>query len=295
MSIKIGTAPSSWGVWFASDPKQIPWQRFLDEVVEAGYEWVELGPYGYLPTDLSRLRTELDGRGLRVPAAHASGNLPVSSQWRDLEKEVMGAGELLVGLGAEYLILLEDTYIDRLTDQPKGPTRLDDQAWQRLIGTVNRVAEVVRDKFGLKLLFEPHTDTHVEYEDQIEAFLQQTDPARVSLLLDVGHYTNRGGDPVAFMRRHHKRIPYLHLKDIDPKLQEKFGSGDLSFAAAVGMGLWCELSEGTVDFVALADVLNEVGFDGWVAVEQGMYPAPFDKPLPIAKRNRTYLREIGIG
>jgi hypothetical protein len=26
-----------------------------------------------------------------------------------------------------------------------------------------------------------------------------------------------------------------------------------------------------------------------------MFPAPFDKPLPIAKRTRAYLREIGMG
>ena len=56
VNVKIGSAPDSWGVWFAEDPKQIPWQRFLDEVAEAGYEWIELGPYGYLPTDLNTLR-----------------------------------------------------------------------------------------------------------------------------------------------------------------------------------------------------------------------------------------------
>ena len=37
---------------FPNDPKQPPWRQFLDEVSEAGYEWIELGPYGYLPTDL---------------------------------------------------------------------------------------------------------------------------------------------------------------------------------------------------------------------------------------------------
>ncbi|MEN0103718.1 MAG: 2-keto-myo-inositol dehydratase, partial [Curtobacterium sp.] len=25
-SIRIGTAPDSWGVWFPDDPKQVPWQ-----------------------------------------------------------------------------------------------------------------------------------------------------------------------------------------------------------------------------------------------------------------------------
>ena len=61
------------------------------------------------------------------------------------------------------------------------------------------------------------------------------------------------------------------------------------------MGLFCEPEQGAVDFLGFRDVLDEVGYDGWVTVEQDMYPAPFDKPLPIAKRTRAYLREIGIG
>lgn len=64
----IGTAPDSWGVWFPDDPRQTPWQRFLDEVVEAGYHYVELGPYGYLPTDAQRLKDELAARDLEVSA-----------------------------------------------------------------------------------------------------------------------------------------------------------------------------------------------------------------------------------
>ena len=44
-----------------------------------------------------------------------------------------------------------------------------------------------------------------------------------------------------------------------------------------------------------ADLLEEINFDGWAIVEQDMYPAPFDKPLPIARHNREYLRSLGIG
>ncbi|MCZ9885164.1 2-keto-myo-inositol dehydratase, partial [Arthrobacter sp. B2a2-09] len=64
----IGTAPDSWGVWFADDPKQTPWERFLDEVAESGYKWIELGPYGYLPNDPARLAEELKQRDLKVTA-----------------------------------------------------------------------------------------------------------------------------------------------------------------------------------------------------------------------------------
>ena len=75
MNIRLGSAPDSWGVWFPSDPEQIPWERFLDEIALAGYQWTELGPFGYLPTDLATLRAELDRRGLKVTAAFAMGHL----------------------------------------------------------------------------------------------------------------------------------------------------------------------------------------------------------------------------
>ena len=62
----LGTAPDSWGVWFADEPGQVPWSRYLDEVRDAGYRWTELGPFGYLPTDPARLRDELEARGLTL-------------------------------------------------------------------------------------------------------------------------------------------------------------------------------------------------------------------------------------
>ena len=72
MSIKVGTAPAAWGVNFSSDSKQTPWTRYLDEVTEAGYKWTELGPYGYLPTNLKTLKTELNQRQLKLLKTYSS-------------------------------------------------------------------------------------------------------------------------------------------------------------------------------------------------------------------------------
>ena len=97
------------------------------------------------------------------------------------------------------------------------------------------------------------------------------------------------------MRKHHKRIPYIHIKSVDCNIRERVEAENIPFAKAVGMDLFCEPSEGMVDFIAIRDLLREIDFDGWAVVEQDMYPAPFDKPLPIAKHTRSYLREIGLG
>ena len=295
MNIKVGTGPDSWGVWFANSPKQIPWCRFLDEVVEAGYKWIELGPYGYLPTDLPTLRGELERRDLRVSGTFALANLEEPSAWPEVEKQVLGGGALVAALGGEYLLLIDELHTDWFTGERLAPARLDAAAWQRLIDTTHKVADIVRKQFGLRLAFHSSPDTHVAYEDQIEALLEQTDPEHVSLGLDIGHFTYRGIDPVSFIRRHHKRIPYLHLKSVDLSVQKRVEAEDIPFAKAVQMGIFCEPSKGNVDYLALRDVLHEVDFSGYAIVEQDMYPAAFDKPLPIAKRTRAYLREIGIG
>ncbi len=146
----------------------------------------------------------------------------------------------------------------------------------------------------MQMVYHPHAETHVEYEDQIETFLTQTDPSRVALCLDTGHHAYRGGDPVAFFLKHHTRIPYLHLKSVDREKQAWVEREHIPFAIAVGNDMFCEPDTGAVDFIAFRDALRKVDYDGWATVEQDMYPAPFDKPFPIAKRTLEYLRSIGL-
>ena len=116
----------------------------------------------------------------------------------------------------------------------------------------------------------------------------------MSLCFDVGHHAYRGGDPVAFLEKHQDRIPYLHLKSVDPEKQQQVEAGNIPFAEAVAMDMFCEPSAGLVDFPALLELLKRIDYDGYAIVEQDMYPAAFDKPLPIAKRTLEYLRAIGF-
>ncbi len=295
MDMKIGTAPDNWGVWFPADAKQTPWQRFMDEVVEAGYEWIELGPYGYLPTDVTTLRNELNRRGLKVSGTFVMDHFDDPAGWPRIEKQTCLVGELLAGVEAKFMVLIDDVYSDLYTGKRTMSPTLDDEAWKRLIETVQRLADLVQREFMLKSVFHPHAETHVEYESQIEKLLQQTDPDRVALCIDTGHHAYRGGDPVSFVKKHHRRIPYLHLKSVDPAMQRKVEAEKIPFAIAVGQDMFCEPARGAVDFSKLRDMLQAINFTGWGIVEQDMYPAPFDKPLPIARRTRAYLREMGLG
>ncbi|MGB8645231.1 MAG: sugar phosphate isomerase/epimerase [Anaerolineae bacterium] len=294
--IKVGIAPDSWGIWFPNDSKQMPWQRCLDEMAEAGYKWIELGPYGYLPTDAGTVRRELDQRGLvAVGQTIDEFVLEDPNAWHEIVKTVMASGALLAELGAPYFVLIDAPYSNLATGETLAPSTLDESGWRRLIDTTHRVADLLHEQFGVKLLFHPHAETHVEYEAQIEKFLQDTDPARVGICFDTGHHAYRGGDAVAFMRKHHNRIPFLHLKSVDRNVQRRVEADKIPFAQAVSIDMFVEPSAGAIDFAAFRDVLRDIHYDGYAIVEQDMYPAPFDKPLPIAKRTREYLREIGVG
>jgi inosose dehydratase len=293
MKVTLGSAPDSWGVWFPDDAKQIPWSRFLDEIAEVGYEWTELGPFGYLPKDEAVLREELGRRGLKVCGTFVMFDFEAEGAWDQHGEEVRRTCALLAELGAGFLIVIDDVYSNLWTGEARVPRDLDEAAWSRLLETTSKIADVAREH-GLRPVLHPHAETHVEYEPQIERFLAEADP-RLELCLDVGHHAYRGGDPVAFIRRHGDRLGYLHLKSVDGGLRKRVDEEQIPFATAVAMDMFVEPEAGIVDFEAVRDALEEVGYEGFGIVEQDLYPCEFDKPLPIAKRTRAYLQRLGFG
>ncbi|MGK2325722.1 AP endonuclease, partial [Klebsiella pneumoniae] len=51
MTHPIANAPCSWGVDDPKNPNLPAWATVLKEAAQAGYRSIELGPWGYLPTD----------------------------------------------------------------------------------------------------------------------------------------------------------------------------------------------------------------------------------------------------
>ena len=62
---------------------------------------------------------------------------------------------------------------------------------------------------------------------------------------------------------------------------------------SVGHGVFCELGKGYVDFPGVLAALEEIGYDGWIVVEQDVLPG-MGHPKESAQRNREYLRSIGV-
>lgn len=295
----LGSCPDSWGVWFADDPRQPPWQRFLDELAAVGYEWLELGPYGYLPTDPDRLAAELAARGLRVAAGsvHGVSGLHRAADWPAIEARARAVAELTAAVGGRHVVFVPvPGYRDDTTGAYTEPAGLTAEQWRTMVAAADRLGRLLRADHGVRLEFHPHADSHVETQPQIERFLADTDPDAVSLCLDTGHVAYRRGDPVDLIRRYPDRVGYVHVKQMDPAVLAKAAEQDLAFGRAVAMGASCEPPGGEPDLAAVAAALSASdGPDLFVVVEQDLYPVDFDLPAAIAGRTRDHLRGLGIG
>lgn len=293
----LGTAPDSWGVWFADDPAQTPWPRFLDEVVTAGYDWLELGPYGYLPTDSRRLGDELARRGLKVAGGtvHEVGGLHNPADWTAAVDKSRRVAQLTRALGGRHVVFVPTPYRDDKTGAYLEPAELDEDGWRTLTRSSDELGKIIREEYGAQLHYHEHADSHVETQAQIERFLDNTDPRYTSLCLDTGHVAYRGGDSVALIRKYPDRVGYIHIKQVDPELARVAAEDGIPFGQAVKRGVCVEPPDGAPEVGSVVEALNALDRELFVVVEQDLYPCGFDVPLPIAVRTREYLRGFGLG
>ncbi|HEY5847336.1 MAG TPA: TIM barrel protein [Microlunatus sp.] len=288
--ITIGSAPDSWGIWYAEDPHQTPMNRFLDEVAEAGYEWIEIGAFGYLPTDPERLRTELASRNLKVSGGTTFARLQHPGTLEEAWEQVAPIAALTRAMDAEHLVVIPELWRDDLTGQEKESRTLTAEQWDALTTGHNELGRRMFQEYGVRSQFHSHADSHVGYQADLERFLESTDPAYVNLCLDTGHIAYYGGDCVDLISRYPERIGYLHFKQVNPELIEKVIAEDISFSEAVRSDIWVEPPSGAPDFAEIITAVQGLTQDVFGIVEQDLYPCSPDVPLPIARRTYTYLR-----
>ena len=118
--------------------------------------------------------------------------------------------QLLKQLGATVLVFAETTgeIINavgaRVSSRPK---IIDADRWRKFGRDVTAVADHISE-YGMRMAFHHHMGTVVETADEIDRLMEETRES-VGLLLDTGHLTFAGGDPVdsAALRRPHRPCP----------------------------------------------------------------------------------------
>ncbi|GAA1996743.1 TIM barrel protein [Nakamurella flavida] len=291
--IRIGSAPDSWGVWFPSDPVQVPADRFLAEVSASGYEWIELGPYGYLPTDPAQLQDQLDAHHLKVSAGTVFSRLHHENSWDEVWKQVTDVAALTQAVGGQHIVVIPFMWRDDKTGLAIESREFSEEQWTRITTGHDELGRRILDEYGLHVQFHSHADSHVGYQKDIERFVESTNPDYVNLCLDTGHVAYYGGDSVGLIQKYPERIGYLHLKAVDPVLRAEVLANDISFSEAVKRGIMIEPPAGEPNLDEVLTAARALDRDLYGIVEQDLYPCPVDMPFPIARRTHTFLSSCG--
>ena len=298
--INVANAPCSWGVLeFEGVTAPAGYAQVLDEIRDTDYAGTELGDWGFMPTAPVRLRAEVTARGLElvgafVPvafanaAAHDAGAataVRTASLMRD------------AGFPNAFIVLSDDNASVQARERNAGrigPEHgLPDSGWMTFAAGVDAVADAVKTETGLRTVFHPHCGGYVETPDEIDRLMELTDRKRVGLVLDTGHIIYGGGDPMSVLNAHRSRVWHVHFKDCDTNVAEKARERGQGYLEAVRAQLFCELGKGVVDFAAITDTLKGSGYNGWIVVEQDVFPG-YGSPKQSAARSRAFLRSLGV-
>lgn len=298
MPIRIGANPIGW----SNDDLQdiggaTPLETCLAEAREAGFVGMELGHK--FPREPKALKAALDPFGM----ACISGWYSAELLKRDADEEMKHLRahlDLLKAMGSTVLVFAETSnaiHGDRSKPLSQRPVMAAGD-WAEFGRRITEVAERTLAE-GVRLVYHHHMGTIVESEADIDAFMAATGEA-AHLLLDTGHATWGGADPVKLAERYRARISHVHAKDVRKAVMEQAGREDWSFLDAIlgkgrELGVYTVPGDGMVDYPAVFKALP--GYSGWVVVEAEQDPEKAH-PLTYAKKGVAHLKqslkEVGL-
>ncbi len=301
--IKVANAPVSFGVFeLTAGSQRLPDpDDILGAVARGGYDGIDLGPLGYLGRET--IAERLERHGLSLAGGWIAMRLASTAAFEDdlpALEDALDVFEAAACLGRD--LPPKPTLADagslsrwhnpgRAADMPE--IGLDDEGWATLAKNLVRVIETCRAR-GLEPTFHHHACTYVETPHEIERLLDATD---IGLCLDSGHLVLGGGDPVDALTRWGDRINHIHVKDCRIEVLHDVIEAGEGMEAVWRRAAFCELGAGDVDVDGFLEAVRELGYAGWLVVEQDTMSAGDSTLAEIAalqSRNREFLRERGF-
>jgi len=298
--IRIANAPCSWGALeFDLDGEAAGFETVLNEMVETGYAGTELGDWGFMPTEPSKLAKELVNRKLELLGAFVPVALANEKNHREGVQKALKVAGLMHASGYKdaFIVLADDN--GSIPERTKNAGRiipsmgLKDTQWKIFGRGADSIALAVKNQYGMRTVFHHHCGGYVETVEELDKLMEHTNPELLGLCLDMGHLAFGGGDPVTVLRKHYSRIWHIHFKDYDPKIGQQSRENNWDYFESVRQGVFCELGKGNVDFHQITNELIKRNYTGWIVVEQDVLPG-MGSPKLCALHNREYIKSLGL-
>ena len=240
-----------WLLWRDFRPRKLSLAEALQDLKDVGADGIEFTPRpGELDSaglTIASVKRLLGEAGLAVSAHYLSGPFHDPAKKAEIFVQAQEKIDSLRAFGARNMVIGPPA-------APAGVSRME--TIKNMAPVLTELGRQARSQ-GIVIGIHPHLNTVIETADETDAILKHTDPKYVGLALDTGHFHLAGGDVLSIVKKHGPRLNYLHFKDaVRPFTRPDFFPNIR------------ELGKGEVDFPGVMRVLKELGYQGWINVEQ---------------------------
>ena len=154
--------------------------------------------------------------------------------------------------------------------------------WRRNAEGMNRIGARAK-AMGMRFGYHNHAAELLDYEGEnaLHEILRLTDPALVTLELDIGWVAAAGHDPVGTINHHADRIELLHVKDIATAQRKPNAIADDLRTTPIGAG--------TIDWKAVFAAADKAKIAAWFIEQEPPFTQP---PLEGLKQSLGYVRAL---
>jgi 3-oxoisoapionate decarboxylase len=250
------------------DPgRRITIEWFVDRARQLGVDGVSLESCffpGFEPAYLDGLKAQLDAAGLMRVFAWGHPDGLEGGKSKTAYKEMVEMIPHARRLGADVMRVVGSSLMFRFENHQ--------EQIERLTGMFREAVRVAADH-GVKLAIENHIDFT---SDEIVQLLDQVDSDHLGVNFDTANFARLLDDPVKGMRKLAPRVLATHIKDL--KVNAQASVDDWFFFSSTPVG------DGFVDNLALARLLKEAGYKGFLAVETDfLHPDYADEDEAVAQ------------
>jgi inosose dehydratase len=145
---------------------------------------------------------------------------------------------------------------------------------RNLLSCVNVIAKRAADQ-GIRCSYHPNSPAGSVYrtEEDYKILLNGLDSKVIGYTPDLGHIAKGGMDPLSIVKEYHELVNCVHYKDM------------------YADGRWAPMGDGIIDFIGTTEYLGNIGFNGWIVVEDECDTAITD-PDTVALNDGEYNKKV---